>query len=73
MANGYISGLQIDRIDNNGDYNPSNCRWVTPSKNCRNKRTNVLITRDGITKCLIEWAEYYGIPYKKFHHRLASG
>ena len=41
MENGYSEGLQIDRINNDGNYEPSNCRWVTPRKNCMNKRTNI--------------------------------
>jgi len=39
---GYAPDLQIDRIDNDGDYSPDNCRWVTPATNCRNRSTGVL-------------------------------
>jgi len=39
LANGYSDKLQIDRIDNEGDYEPSNCRWVTPEINSNNQRT----------------------------------
>jgi hypothetical protein len=46
MANGYKSGLQLDRIDNDGDYSPDNCRFVTRAANNRNKRTNVLTEDD---------------------------
>lgn len=39
-SNGYAKGLQIDRIDNNGDYTPTNCRFVTRKVNCNNRRTS---------------------------------
>lgn len=39
LANGWQKGLQIDRIDNDGNYEPSNCRWVTNKENCQNRRT----------------------------------
>jgi hypothetical protein len=42
LANGYQKGLQIDRIDVNGNYEPSNCRFVTATVNNQNKRSNVL-------------------------------
>ena len=57
FANGYEEGLQIDRIDVNGNYEPSNCRWVTPKENSRNRRNTVFLTVDGETKCVAEWCE----------------
>jgi len=55
------SGMQLDRIDNNGNYEPSNCRWVNRQTNNRNRRTNVLLTYNGETLTRIEWAEKLGI------------
>jgi len=61
IQNGYKAGLQIDRIDNDGDYEPRNCRWITPTQNNRNTRNNRLFTINGVTKCLSEWADNHGI------------
>ena len=61
---GYKPGLQLDRIDNDGDYSPENCRWVTAKENSRNKRTNRLLTINGKTKTVSEWCEVYDVsPY----------
>jgi hypothetical protein len=57
MAHGYQAGLQIDRIDNNGDYSPVNCRWVTSTVNARNKRSTHAIPAFGETKSIAAWAE----------------
>jgi hypothetical protein len=57
LINGYKEGLEIDRIDNNGDYCPVNCRWVTKKINNRNKSNNAVITVNEEIKCIMEWAE----------------
>lgn len=56
-SNGYKDGLQLDRIDNNKNYEPSNCRWVTPKENSRNRRNTKFLTVNGETKCVAEWCE----------------
>lgn len=61
MTKGYSKGLQLDRIDNDGNYSPSNCRWVTRKQNNRNKRTSVYLTVGSETKTIIEWSEITGI------------
>lgn len=73
IANGYKEDLTIDRINNNGNYEPNNCRWVTQKIQCRNYRRNHLITYNNETKCLIEWSELYNIEYKLLHKRLYKG
>lgn len=55
LSNGYAEGLEIDRENNGGNYEPGNCRWVTPTKNSRNKRNNRLVTAFGETKCIADW------------------
>lgn len=71
--NGYKKGLQIDRINNNGDYSPDNCRWVTPKENSRNRRNTIYLEYKGIRKQAVKWAEDLGINYNTFKWRLANG
>ncbi len=60
----------LGRIDNDGDYSPSNCRWETPAMQSRNSRNNRNITWNGVTKCLSDWAKSIGINRKALWHRL---
>jgi hypothetical protein len=57
INNGAEPGLQLERLDNNGNYGPDNCTFVTRSVNMRNTRRARLITAFGETKCLLEWVE----------------
>lgn len=61
IDNGYRKGLHIDRIKNDGDYEPDNCRFVTPKENNRNTRANRIIEYNGVSKCLSEWTEELGV------------
>ena len=66
MFPSYKEGLQIDRRDNDGNYSPENCRWVTAKENARNKRDNHKY--EG--KLVVEWAEELGIKYSTLSSRI---
>lgn len=70
VENGYKDGLTIDREDNDGDYCPENCKWVTQKEQARNRRTNLRITYNGETLCIAEWAERYYLPYHVLVYRV---
>ncbi len=61
MENGYRDDLTIDRIDNDGDYCPTNCRWVDYKTQRRNTRRVKNITINGKTMCVKDWCALYGI------------
>lgn len=73
MANGYNDTLSIDRIDENGNYEPSNCRWADATTQARNTRQVVPITYKGETHCLAEWAEILNIPVHVLRQRKHHG
>ena len=68
-----FKGAEVDRELNDGDYTPSNCRWVTRIVNMRNTRFNRVIEYDGESRCIAEWAELYNIKAKMLWDRLDAG
>ena len=70
MGPSYYDGLQLDRINNDGDYTPSNCRWVSRKNQSRNRRTSKFITLNGETKTLDEWTEISGLKPSTVRQRL---
>jgi len=73
VNNGYSDNLSIDRIDVNGNYEPSNCRWITNNEQQRNRRDNRIIEIDGEKRCLQEWCDIYGINVSTVWKRETKG
>lgn len=68
-------GLTLDRINNDGDYHPNNCRFSTDHVQSRNKRSNVVITLFNETKCMKDWAldSRCMVEYKTLQTRIKRG
>lgn len=73
IQNGYKENLFIDRINNDSNYEPSNCRWADRKTQNNNTRHNHLITYDGKTLTLSQWAELYNLSYGCLKSRIKNG
>ena len=73
LENGYQDNLTIDRIDVNGDYEPSNCRWATKKEQCNNTRRNRYITYKGKTQSFAKWQEELNIARTTFYRKIKNG
>ena len=73
LLNGYKNDLTIDRIDFRGNYDPSNCRWVTYEDQNNNKSSNRMLTYNGESHTMAQWGRLVGISSSTIHARLKRG
>lgn len=70
LENGYAGNLTIDRIDEDKDYEPNNCQWITFAEQQRKKKCNRWFTYNNETKILSDWARERGIPIETLRDRI---
>ena len=70
MSNGYSDELTLERIDVNGNYSTDNCRWVSMKEQTRNKSSNRMMTYNGKTQCLSDWASELKIDRRTISKRI---
>ena len=73
ISNGYAAGLTIERMNNDGDYTPDNCTWLSMREQNRKHSNCIPITYDGKTQIAIDWARQSGVKISTFYWRLHHG
>lgn len=73
MGDRPFKNAQIDRIDNEGNYEPGNCKWSTPAENALNRRSTRYITYNGETLAIAQWTKRFGIARSTLQNRLNRG
>jgi hypothetical protein len=73
LATGFRRGMTLDRIDGNGHYEPSNCRWVTRGQQQDNSAQVIYLTLNGVTKSLPVWARELGVKSYFLRTRYKEG
>ena len=72
MNNGYGDSLSIDRIDNDGDYTPDNCRWANRQEQVENTRNNIFISINGEIRTAAEWSKITNISRYTLYSRISA-
>lgn len=70
VSNGYKDDLTLDRMNNNGNYCPENCRWASRTEQMNNMRANRILEYNGEKKTMAQWAEVVGIPRYVINSRI---
>lgn len=73
LKNGFGKDLSLDRIDNDGNYEPTNCRWVDAQTQANNTRTNHRVVINNVSKTLMEWERFSGIKRETIAYRVKAG
>ena len=70
MYSSYVDGMQLDRINNDGNYNKTNCRWATRKQQCNNRSNSKIIYYNNEYRTLTQWVEHLGLKGSTIRQRL---
>lgn len=69
MSNGYKEGLSIERINNDGNYEPNNCEWIEFKEQCKNRKNTIRVLYKDKIYCLMDFSKIVNIPYSTLKNR----